>query len=76
MQCKRDGSKRQTDVTAEAVAAAPVNEADINMDTEALAAAPELDQSSDAIQAAPEMPNTDAPVNASPEVPMADSTEN
>lgn len=66
----------QTDVTAEAVAAAPVNEVDINMDTEALAAAPELDQSNDAIQAAPEMPNTDAPVNASPEVPMADSTEN
>lgn len=70
------GDGTQTDVTAEAVAAAPVNEADINMDTEALAAAPELDQSSDAIQAAPEMPNTDAPVNASPEVPMADSTEN
>ena len=70
------GDGTQTDVTAEAVAAAPVNEADINMDTEALAAAPELDQSNDAIQAAPEMPNTDAPVNASPEVPMADSTEN
>ena len=70
------GDGTQTDVSAEAVAAAPVNEADINMDTEALAAAPELDQSSDAIQAAPEMPNTDAPVNASPEVPMADSTEN
>lgn len=70
------GDGTQTDVTAEAVAAAPVNEADINMDTEALAAAPELDQYSDAIQAAPEMPNTDAPVNASPEVPMADSTEN
>lgn len=70
------GDGTQTDVTAEAVAAAPVNKADINMDTEALAAAPELDQSNDAIQAAPEMPNTDAPVNASPEVPMADSTEN
>ena len=70
------GDGTQTDVSAEAVAAAPVNEADINMDTEALAAAPELDQSNDAIQAAPEMPNTDAPVNASPEVPMADSTEN
>lgn len=65
------GDGTQTDVTTEAVAAAPVN-----MDTEALAAAPELDQSNDAIQAAPEMPNTDAPVNASPEVPMADSTEN
>ena len=70
------GDGTQTDVTAEAVAAAPVNKADINMDIEALAAAPELDQSNDAIQAAPEMPNTDAPVNASPEVPMADSTEN
>lgn len=70
------GDGTQTDVTTEAVAAAPVNEADINMDTEALAAAPELDQSNDAIQAAPEMPNTDAPVNSSPEVPMADSTEN
>lgn len=63
----------QTDVTNEAVAAAPVNTAETN---EAFAAAPETAQPQDAVQAAPEAGINDAPVNASPEAPALEQTEN
>ncbi|MGE8562109.1 MAG: hypothetical protein ACN6NJ_14385 [Acinetobacter sp.] len=66
----------QSDVTSEAVAAAPVNTAETGMNNEAFAAAPETAQPTDAVQAAPEADINDAPVNASPEAPAAEQTEN